>query len=659
MNYRNLHSDEVTVLKQNGCHADDWDRIRVTRGFQPDRVRNVCFVGKNSLGIFDGTIELEEGESVPCGIYNSTLHDTIIEDNVFIASVQFLSRYRVQTGAVLRNVGTIAVTGGTAFGNGVEISVLNEGGGREVMMYDRLTVQIAAIMATCRHDERIVEQLRKMIGGYADEKRSEWGCVESGAAIYDCGVLKNIFVGEHARISNARHLEEVTLVGSREAPVKVGAGVIARNVIIQSGSLVDSGAVLDYCFVGQSVTIARQLSAEHSVFFANSEAMHGEAVSLFAGPYTVTHHKSTLLIAAMTSFLNVGSGTNQSNHMYKLGPLHQGVLERGAKTGSFSYMGWPMHIGPFTVILNKHGEQFDASDFPFSYIDEHDGRSVLTPGMNLFTVGTSRDNAKWRDRDRRNDPDRLDLIHFDLFNPWIISKVLKAMEIMKQLYESASKDQVYVHYKRLNIKRLMLKTCKRYYDMAVHIFMGNVLLERLKKIKHTDKSKKINKALKYDPDLLSEDWLDLGGMFLPTPAFEGLLDEIAAGTYRHPEELEKALRCIYDRYEEYVWAYAARLIEKRYEVSVDRWDEALLSRVLDAGKDNRIKLNNMIYRDAKKEFDPLSQIGYGLFGHAEEDFQAVRGALDDNKFVRSLENENREINAEVAEITADWPAASK
>ena len=60
----------------------------------------------------------------------------------------------------------------------------------------------------------------------------------------------------------------------------------------------------------------KHYSAEHSVFFANSQGFNGEACSIFAGPYTVTHHKSTLLIAGMFSFMNAGSGSNQSNHMY-------------------------------------------------------------------------------------------------------------------------------------------------------------------------------------------------------------------------------------------------------------------------------------------------------------------------------------------------------
>ena len=150
--------------------------------------------------------------------------------------------------------------------------------------------------------------------------------------------------------------------------------------------------------------LAKEYSAENSVFFANCGGFHGEACSIFAGPYTVTHHKSTLLIAGLFSFLNAGSGTNQSNHMYKLGPVHQGVVERGSKTGSDSYMLWPAKVGAFTVVMGRHYRNSDTSDLPFSYLIEHEDESVLAPGVNLRSVGTVRDARKWPKRDRRKDP---------------------------------------------------------------------------------------------------------------------------------------------------------------------------------------------------------------------------------------------------------------
>ncbi len=648
MTQRNLKNDEVAILKQNGCLAENWDHVLVSEGFKPERIRNVYFSGRNTIGVFDETIDLEEGETVRCGIYNSTLHDTVIDDNAFIASVQFLSRYRVETGVVIRNVGTIAVSGETAFGNGVEISVLNEAGGREIIMYDRLTAQIAAIMAASRHDPQVIRQLQEMIRKYVDGKRRDRGVIGKQAEIRDSGVLRNIHVGPCARISNARHLEEVSLVSNKQAPVKVGAGVIARNVIIQSGSSVDTGALLKNCFVGQGVQIGKQFSAEESAFFANSEGFHGEAVSLFAGPYTVSHHKSSLLIAGMCSFINVGSGTNQSNHMYKLGPLHQGIMERGVKTGSFSYMGWPSHIGAYTAVIGKHPNSFDASEFPFSYINEIDGKTLLTPAMNLFTVGTRRDSMKWAERDRRADSVRHDLIHFGLFNPYIISKVLAGLDVMERLREAAAPEQYIVHYKGLCIKRLMLKTCARYYEMAVKIFIGNGLMKRLEALSLPAKAKKVAHALQYDPAKRYDEWLDVAGLLVPVPVHNKLLDDMASGVFWKPQDLEKALGDIYGMYDQYAWAYCASLIEKRYGVMMDQWDAGLMVSVLEEGRDLAIKFNNMICHDAKKEFDLSSRFGYGVFGHADEDFLAVRGELDENKFVAGLRNENEEITRKVA-----------
>ncbi len=91
--------------------------------------------------------------------------------------------------------------------------------------------------------------------------------------------------------------------------------------------------------------------------------------------------------------------------MYKLGPVHQGVVERGSKTGSDSYMLWPAKVGAFTVVMGRHYRNSDTSDLPFSYLIEHEDESVLAPGVNLRSVGTVRDARKWPQRDRRKDPE--------------------------------------------------------------------------------------------------------------------------------------------------------------------------------------------------------------------------------------------------------------
>src|SRR5665647_134331 len=377
MNYRHLIKEEINRLLSQNCFSDNWDGITVAEDFTPGNIINTRFSGIIKLGNCSGTIELSKNVSKTCGIYNSNICDCEIADQVYVADVRNLLNYIIDENVAISNVGSITVTGESSFGNGTEIELLNEGGGRELLMFDGLSAQIAYLAVIYRHDVDFTSKMLGIIRAYCRSKQSDRGVIKAGTRIINSNVIHNVSFGSYATVSGAVLLEEGTVMSTVEAPSYIGEGVMAKKFIIQSGSVVDGGAILDKSFVGQGVRIGKQYSSENSVFFANSEAFHGESCSLFAGPYCVTHHKSTLLIATLVSFFNAGSGTNQSNHMYKLGPVHQGILERGSKTGSFAYLLLPAHIGAFTVVVGKHFANFDTSDFPFSYISEEKGKSIL------------------------------------------------------------------------------------------------------------------------------------------------------------------------------------------------------------------------------------------------------------------------------------------
>ncbi|GAH75927.1 unnamed protein product, partial [marine sediment metagenome] len=272
-------------------------------------------------------------------------------------------------------------------GNGTEASVVNEAGGREIPIYDHLSAHTAYVLAFYRHRPKVIEKLQKMIADYTASVTSSVGLVAKGARIINCRIIKDVKIGPASVIEGVNRLENGSINSCPEDPVYIGPGVFAEDFIVCSGAKITDGTIICKCFVGQGTVLARQYSAENSVYFANCGGFHGEACAIFAGPYTVTHHKSTLLIAGLFSFLNAGSGTNQSNHMYKLGPVHQGVVERGSKTASDSYMLWPAKVGAFTVVMGRHYRNSDTSDLPFSYLIEHEDESVLVPGVNLRSVG--------------------------------------------------------------------------------------------------------------------------------------------------------------------------------------------------------------------------------------------------------------------------------
>jgi NDP-sugar pyrophosphorylase family protein len=485
-----------------------------------------------------------------------------------------------------------------------------------------------------------------MIKNYADGKTSETGDIGTGTRIINSGSIYNVNIGENATIRGVTLLEDGTISSNSQAPVFVGDGVIAKHFMILSGSKVDSGALIDKSFIGQAVQAGKQFSAENCVFFANTEAFHGEAVAVFGGPYTVTHHKSTLLIAGMYSFFNAGSGMNQSNHMYKLGPVHQGIVERGSKTGSFAYLLWPCRVGAYTAIMGKNLGNFDTSEFPFSYINVDHERSILTPGMNLFTVGTRRDSEKWPNRDKRTDPEKLDLINFDLFSPYIMEKVVTAIKTLTELYEKTPQKQDSVFYKGIRIKRLMLKSTRKYYEMAMSIFIGNQVIGKLEELSEINSINTIREKLSPGNNDIPDKWLDLAGMIAPDTAIQDLIRDVKSGKLKDLDEVASGLESIHSSYKDYSWDWTTKLLSEVYDIDVSKVETEQLAEMVTNWETNSIKLDKMILGDARKEFDNTSKIGFGIDGDeeiADRDFTAVRGTLQDNKFTAGLENEMEQI----------------
>jgi NDP-sugar pyrophosphorylase family protein len=652
MENRQLTQAEINLLEKQGCRAENWEIITVKPDFNPANIHNVTFAGAVEIGNCCGVQEVKPGCLKNCGIYDSYIRNCTIADNVYIANVKNLLNYTIEKDVIIENVGDLIVTGETTFGNGTELDILNEGGGRILPIYDRLNAQIAYMIVIYKHDPALQKALKKLVSDYAAERKSSRGVISQGVRIYNSNIIRNVQIGEKATVSGALLLEDGTIAGSKVDPVYIGEGVIAKHFIIQSGVRVDSSAVLDKCFVGQGTRLGKQFSAENSAFFANCECFHGEAVSVFAGPYTVTHHKSNFLIAGMFSFFNAGSGTNQSNHMYKLGPLHQGVLDRGSKTGSYSYLVWPARIGIFSVVIGKHFAHLDTSELPFSYLIESEDKSILKPAMNLFTSGTRRDIIKWPARDRRKDTDRLDLINFDFFSPYIIEKALRAIEILHRLDESSQPDQEFVKYQGAYIRKSVLKGAIQNYELIPKIFYGNLIMQKIGSIDNLtwDKVKNIFTG---EADKSAENWEDLSGMFATHAEINKINLALRENRLNSIVDLECALRDVHQNYEENTWQFCLNLLFKRFATNALTSEQ--VCQLLDEWQASVVRFNNLVLKDAEKEFAQCSRVGYGIDGDAiirDQDFEAVRGTFAENKFVVELKKESEEAVKKVERICA-------
>jgi hypothetical protein len=638
--WRALSSQEISRLTEQGCTCTDWSQVQVAEGFRPQRVRTAHFCGPIKLGVFDKDVSFFGGVSKPAGINNATLHNCVIGNNAYISQVRnYIANYVIEDEAVIDNIDLLAVDGQSSFGNGTQVAVVNEAGGREIPIYDRLSAHTAYVMAFYRHRPKVIERLRDMIGGYTAAIRSDMGFVGKGARIINSRLIKNVRIGPAAVIEGVNRLENGSINSCAEDPVYIGPGVYAEHFIVASGSKITDGTIICDCFVGQGCVLAKEYSAENSVFFANCGGFHGEACAIFAGPYTVTHHKSTLLIAGLFSFLNAGSGTNQSNHMYKLGPVHQGVVERGSKTGSDSYMLWPAKVGAFTVVMGRHYRNSDTSDLPFSYLIEHEDESVLAPGVNLRSVGTVRDARKWPQRDRRKDPHKLDHINFKLLSPYTIQKMINGRDLLTRLKATAGPTSDYFVYSSVKIANASLERGIVLYQLGIDKFIGNCLLKRLEN-KSFHNVEELRAALRPDTSVGPGKWIDLAGMLAPEDLVNQLLADIESGAVTTLEQLDARFAAMHENYAVYEWAWAVDVVQKQlgktiYEVTFEdiihltkRWKDAVL------------ELDRLLFDDTKKEFAATAQIGFGLDGDSEtkqSDFAAVRGTFEADGFVAQIE----------------------
>ena len=637
--FRLLTEDEILRLKSQSCLADDWNNVFVSPDFKTDYVHHTRFSGTVKLGSFDEEFSLAGGIKKHSGLRHVTLHNVTVGDCCCIENIQnYIANYEIGDHTFIENVDIILVEGLSTFGNGVEVAVLNETGGREVMINNKLSAHQAYIQALYRHRPELISRMKQITDNYSDKHASETGTIGSHVMIVNTGFIKNLRIGDYCHIEGTCRLKNGSINSNADAPVYIGPGVICEDFIISSGSHVDNGAMLSRCFVGQSCQLGHNYSASDSLFFSNCQGENGEACAIFAGPFTVTHHKSTLLIAGMFSFMNAGSGSNQSNHMYKLGPIHQGTMERGAKTTSDSYILWPARVGAFSLVMGRHVNHADTSNLPFSYLIEQRNTTYLVPGVNLRSVGTIRDAQKWPKRDKRKDPNKLDYINYNLLSPYTIQKMFKGRQILKELKRVSGETSEIYSYQSAKIKNSSLNKGITFYEIAINKFLGNSLIKRLEGINFKS-CEDIRARMKPETEIGEGEWVDVSGLITPKSEVDKLLDGIENGGINRLDEMNNSFATMHQNYYTYEWTWAYSMIQEFYGIDPEQITINDIIHIVNLWKDSVVGLDNMVYADAKKEFSLSSMTGFGADGtraEKEQDFEQVRGDFESNPFVTAV-----------------------
>lgn len=585
--YRLLTNEEISILEDNGCMAEDWTSINVAADFKPTYIKNVNFYGDVFLGVFEKNIEVSNGFIRHSGIRNATLRNVSIGDNCLIENIgNYINNYAIGEECCICNVCTMETTAEATYGEGNTISVLNEAGNGNVILFSGLTSNLAALMIRNAADKEFTAAIRGIVRDDIERRAREKSTVGNNVKIVNTAEITNTHISDNCEINGASRISDCTLASGLEDNVFIGSGVICENSIVTDGSAVLNGANITNCFVGEACQITNGFTAESSLFFANCYMSNGEACAAFCGPFSASHHKSTLLIGCMLSFYNAGSATNFSNHAYKMGPIHYGCLERGTKTASGSHLLLPANIGAFSVCLGKITNHPDTRSLPFSYIISDGRETFVVPGINITTVGLYRDIRKWPRRDVRIQSSRKSLINHDWLSPLTINEIIAGKKTLEQMRESQGEDTAFYTCGGCKISRNSLERGIRLYDMAIKLFAGDV-------------------AAGYDltaegRDCGTGEWGDLAGMLLPEQEERNIVNAISNGYLRSTADIDMFMKNVNERYGEYLITFTRNIIAS--QLGTDDLTESGIEQIIQQGRAAKEAWISEIRKDAEKEY---------------------------------------------------------
>ena len=556
---RQLSDEEIRILEDRNCWAEDWTNVHVSDDFKPNYMHRVMLYGEVSIGDFDKNIEVSRGFMKHSGINNATLRNVTIGDNCLIENIGgFINNYTIGDDCYISNVNAMETTDGATYGEGNLISVLNEVGDGNVILFSELNSQFAAFMAKHFCDKSLKDAIRRLINEEIARKRHEQAYIGNNVKIVNTKEITNTIVYDDCEINGASRLSDCTILSSPVSNVYIGTGVICENSIISEGSSIINSVKIQDCFIGEACQISNGFTASSSVFFANSYMSNGEACAAFCGPFTASHHKSSLLIGGQFSFYNAGSATNFSNHAYKMGPIHHGVLERGTKTASGAYILMPAHIGTFSVCFGKLMYHPDTRYLPFSYLIAYGDTMYLSPGRNITTVGLYRDIRKWPKRDVRPVGSQKSIVNFDWLSPFSVGEIVEGKQILEKLRDACGENVATYTYHNYVINASSLNKGIKYYDIALRIYMGAVLKRVIKKWGKVDLP---------TTTIGQGKWNDLSGLLLPESEEMRLLSDIKRGELETIQEVTDRFKEINRNYREYQWAWTYQLILDYYHLT--------------------------------------------------------------------------------------------
>ncbi len=660
IDYRKLTANEIEALIRNRNTSDDWNKIFVSKQFNPELVRNCKFHGLIRIGKLEPFYLEFHNLRMAVGLYNSTIISCDLGNNICIDNVDYLSHYIIGNDVMLVNVNELATTDYSKFGNGiikdgedertrVWIELCNENGGRSVIPFNGMLAGDAYLWSKYRDDEALLNKFKEFTEKRFDKQRGYYGKIGDRTVIKNCKIIKDVWVGTDAYFKGANKLKNLTVNSDEKRKSQIGEGCEMVNGIVGYGCRIFYGVKAVRFIMASHSQLKYGARLINSYLGNNSTISCCEVLNSLIFPAHEQHHNNSFLCAAVVmGQSNMAAGaTIGSNHNSRAAD-GEIVAGRGFWPGLCVSLKHNSKFASFTIIAKGDFPAELNIPIPFSLLSNdvaHD-KLVVIPGYwfmyNMYAL--ARNAWKYVDRDKRTE--KIQHIEYDFLAPDTINEIFDSLKLLGKLKPDKAGKAEITGWENINRKTELQKV-----PQAIMAFKELVrYYGTMELLKHIQKNQLFGfDAMKktLSAKVQRSEWLNIGGQLIQKTEVDKLKRNVRSGKIKSWDEL-------HDFYRQQGAAYSTDKLNHGYtslleilNITPKQFTPALLKKLLQQALETKEWMCKGIFDSRAKDYNsPFRKMVY----ETNEEMNKVMGRLEDNSFIQQQLGELDEMKKQVKAI---------
>ncbi len=642
--YRKLTAAEIEALVRNRNTSDDWNKIFVSKNFNPELVKNCKFYGLVRIGKLEPFYLEFHNLRMAVGLYNSTIISCDLGNNICIDNVNYLSHYIIGNEVMIANVNELATTDYAKFGNGIVkdgeeekvrvwIELCNENGGRSVIPFNGMLPGDAYLWCKYRDDDALLNKFKEFTEKRFDKQRGYYGKIGDRTVIKNCKIIKDVWVGTDAYFKGANKLKNLTVNSDEKRKSQIGEGCEIVNGIVGYGCRIFYGVKAVRFIMSSHSQLKYGARLINSYLGNNSTISCCEVLNSLIFPAHEQHHNNSFLCAALVmGQSNMAAGATIGSNHNSRSPDGELVAGRGFWPGLCVSLKHNSKFASFNIIAKGDFPAELNIPIPFSLIsnDVTNNQLVVMPAYwfmyNMYAL--SRNAWKYTDRDRRTE--KIQHIENDFLAPDTVNEIFNALTILEKLKLEKDGSSAITGWENSDRNTIVLKVPQSLiiFKELVRYYATIQLVEHCQKnkIAHFEELKKSLSA-----KIQRSEWLNIGGQLVQKEDVEKLKRNIKSGKIKSWEEL-------HNFYRQQALVYPSDKLNHAYtslleieNITPRQFTPGLFKQLLQQALGTKEWMCKGIYNSRAKDYsNPFRKMVF----ETTEEMNKVIGRLEDNGFIQ-------------------------